>query len=175
MSIKYDKISDYEKEQLRDLKRDLDDGVLNQRQYNKIRKKIERDIEIRQNKEMWSLLPKPIWALIFLGIFAVGFYIISSMINNKPEQISIQSTNLRAYGSGKVMVEFKIINHKSITIDAECRISVSDKNKVSLASDTYNYTSIPANSSKSVMAQISVKPGMEQSISYHVIDCFVKR
>lgn len=174
MSIYYNKMNNDERDKLRALKKDFDDGILNQRQYNQMRKKIEQDIK---NRIQWSLLPKPVWFLLFLGVFIGGVYVLYSIANNKTERLNIESANLRAYDVGKVMAEFKIINHKNITVIAKCHVSVYDKNKKLLASDIYDYTKlpIPAESSKSVMAQIIVKAGSEQSISYHTIDCFVKK
>ncbi len=174
MSIYYDKMNDDEKNKLRALKKDFDDGILSQQQYNQMRKKIELDIK---NRIQWSLLPKPIWFLLFLGVFIGGVYVIYSIANNKTERLDIESANLRVYDVGKVMAEFKIINNKNIAITAGCHVSVYDKNKKLLASDTYDYAKlpIPANSSRSVMAQVLVNPGLEQAIDYHTIDCFVKK
>ena len=167
-----EKLSQEDADKLHLLRKQLDNGTLDQKTYNKRYKKLSQDLNWKYQPKGVKMIPKII-GLALLAMLIAGA-LIQALDSQSGKITGTASALAEQYDVANMVTNFELTNSSDKEMNVTCRITLQPSDKTnSTVTKEYSFDKVPANSTKKYQVVI---PRVHFNASYTVekdtkLDC----
>ena len=169
------KLSQEDADKLHSLRKQLDNGTLDQKTYNKRYKKLSQDLNWKYQPKCVKMIPKII-GLALLAMLIAG--VLMQALDPQSGKITGTASALEEqYDVANMVTNFELTNSSDKEMNVTCRITLQPSDKTnSTVTKEYSFDKVPANSTKKYQVVI---PRVHFNAAYVVekdtkLDCYKK-
>lgn len=141
------KLSQEDVDKLRELKKQLNDGTLDQKTYNKRYKKLSQDLNWKYQPKGVKMIPKII-GLALLAMLIAGA-LMQALDSQSGKITGTASALAEQYDVANMVTNFELTNSSDKEMNVTCKITLQPSDKTnSTVTKEYSFDKVPANSTK---------------------------
>ena len=170
-----EKLSQEDADKLHSLRKQLDNGTLDQETYNKRCKILSQDLNWKYQPKGVKMIPK-ILGLAFLAMLIAGA-LIQALDSQSGKITGTASALAEQYDVANMVTNFELTNSSDKDMNITCKITLQPSDKTnSTITKEYSFDKVPANSTKKYQVVI---PRVHFNAAYVVekdtkLDCYKK-
>jgi len=158
------KLSQEDADKLHSLRKQLDNGTLDQKTYNKRYKKLSQDLNWKYQPKGVKMIPKII-GLALLAMLIAGA-LMQALDSQSGKITGTASALAEQYDVANMVTNFELTNSSDKEMNVTCKITLQPSDKTnSTVTKEYSFDKVPANSTKKYQVVI---PRVHFNASYTV-------